>query len=266
MEAWQALVLGVVEGLTEFLPVSSTGHLILVSDRLGLAGEGAKAFDVVIQLGAVLAVVVHYRSLLAARVRGLFTPGDADARRLAIVLAVAFAPAAVTGLLLRKAIKARLFGPVPVAIALVAGGVAMIVLDRALRARAAKVARLEDVTPRTALLVGLGQCLSLWPGASRSMCTIVAGQLAGLSTATAAELSFLVALPTLGAATAYEAWKSRHDLLAGGGVELAIGLATSFLVGWAVIAAFLRWLQRHGLAPFGWYRIALGVLVLLATR
>lgn len=263
----QALLLGIVEGLTEFLPVSSTGHLILVGDALGLQGESAKAFEVVIQLGAVLAVVVHYRVLLRDRVRGLFAR-SVESRRLLATLAVAFVPTAIAGLALRKWIKGHLFGPYPVAAALVVGGVAMIVVERVRRARGTSgLARLEDVAPRTGLWVGLGQCLSLWPGASRSMSTIVAGQLAGLSTATAAELSFLLALPTLGAATVYEGWKSRHELLAGGGgLELAIGLVTSFVVGWAVIAGFVRWLGKHGLEPFGWYRVVLGALVFFFAR
>jgi undecaprenyl-diphosphatase len=153
-----------------------------------------------------------------------------------------------------------------VAVALVVGGVVMIAVERA-RARRGVVGRdgLDNVTPARAFAIGIGQCLSLWPGASRAMCTIVAGQITGLSTGTAAEFSFLLALPTLGAATLYEAYKARH-LLAGRGGEasLAVGLTVSFFVAWAVIATFLKYLRRHGLEPFGWYRIALGVVVLLA--
>jgi undecaprenyl-diphosphatase len=226
-----AAILGVVEGLTEYLPVSSTGHLILVGHWLGADGEGTKSFEIAIQLGAVLAVVAHYRTLLFDRVRGLV--GGA-----------------------RPSID--------LAIALVAGGLVMIAVERA---RAKKndpgLVGLEHVTPGRAFAIGVGQCFALWPGTSRSMCTIVAGQLTGLSTATAAEFSFLLALPTLGAATVYETYKARAELLAhGGAAELAIGLVVSFFVAWAVIAAFLRYLTRRGLEPFGYYRILLGIVVL----
>jgi len=257
-----AFLLGVVEGLTEYLPVSSTGHLILAGHALGATGEGVEAFDVVIQLGAVLAVVVHYRALLATRLKGLFVR-DPVALRLLGGIAIAFVPMAVVGLLFRKTIKAHLFGPVPVAIALVVGGVVMIVLERVRRAKKIEgVSGLEKVTWKQALAIGVGQCLALFPGASRSMSTILAGQLAGLSTGTAAEFSFLLALPTLGAATVYEGYKSRHELASGvGTLNVAIGFVVSFFVAWAVIAAFLRYLQRRGLEPFGYYRIVLGILV-----
>jgi undecaprenyl-diphosphatase len=259
----QAAILGVVEGLTEYLPVSSTGHLILAARALGLDGEGAKSFEVVIQLGAILAVLVHYRALLGTFAREL-SRGGAAAVRLAAALAVAFAPAAVLGVLLHKAIKRHLFGPYPVAVALIAGGVLMIALERRRRARGVRgLDGLEHVTWRRALAIGLGQCVSMWPGSSRSMCTIVAGQLSGLSTSTAAEFSFLLALPTLGAATLYDLLKGREALRSAvGWAPRAPGLAVSFAVAWAVIAAFLRWLRTRGLEPFGWYRIALGAMVL----
>jgi undecaprenyl-diphosphatase len=259
-----AILLGIVEGLTEYLPVSSTGHLELAGHMLGLPDDAAtSSFEIVIQLGAILAVVVHYRVLLTDRVRGLFQQ-DPVSIRLAVALAVAFAPAAFLGLLFRKAIKEHLFKPLPIAAALIVGGVVMIVTERIRASRGAHGADgLEQVTPRRALAIGLGQCLSLWPGSSRSMCTIVAGQLTGLSTATAAEFSFLLALPTLGAATIYEAYKARTVLMAHGGtVNLAVGLVVSFLVAWAVIASFLRYLRARGLEPFGWYRIAVGVVAL----
>jgi undecaprenyl-diphosphatase len=257
-----AALLGVVEGVTEYLPVSSTGHLVLVGKLLGAEDPGTAAFDIVIQLGAILAVVVEYRALLGQRVAGLLR-GRPEAKSLALALLIAFLPAAIAGVLLRKTIKHYLFGPLPVAFALVAGGILMIVVER-LRARrgATGLDGLEHVTPKRALLIGLGQCFAMWPGTSRSMSTIVAAQLTGLSTATAAEFSFLLALPTLGAATVYEAIKSRAELSAGvGDASLAIGLVVSFLVAWAVIALFIRYLKRHGLEPFGYYRIALGLLV-----
>jgi undecaprenyl-diphosphatase len=280
-----AALLGVVEGITEYLPVSSTGHLILASHVLGQTGEGADSFDIVIQLGAILAVVVHYRRLLWERTTGLVRR-EPESIRLLLALVLGFAPTAVVGLLLRKKIKALLFGPGPVAAALVVGGLVMIAVEL-LRARstprtaavggteaapyrksaadagaeARGLVGLEHVTPWRAFVIGLGQCVSMWPGSSRSMCTIVAGQLTGLSTATAAEFSFLLGLPTLGAATVYEAYKSRAALGDVGALNVVIGLVVSFVVAWAVIAAFLSYLKRRGLVPFGVYRIVLGALV-----
>jgi undecaprenyl-diphosphatase len=262
-----AILLGVVEGLTEYLPVSSTGHLVLVNAWLNLTDEGSKSFDIVIQAGAILAVVVHYRQLLGARLLGLFRR-EPEALRLLWALCIAFLPAAILGLLWHAAIKRHLFGPVPVAAALIVGGVIMIGVERWRTARGvAGEDGLSHVDARRALWIGLGQCLSLWPGASRSMCTIVAGQFSGLSTATAAEFSFLLALPTLLAATLYEGIKARAELSASvGALSIWLGLLVSFAVAWAVIAGFLRYLKRHGLAPFGYYRIALGLLVLFLAR
>lgn len=258
-----AVLLGVVEGVTEYLPISSTGHLILVSTLLGQDGEGVKSFDVVIQLGAILAVLVQYRRLLAERAAGLVTRRQ-ESISLLVALVVGFLPVGVAGLLLRKVIKQYLFGPGPVAGALVVGGLVMIAVE-AMRARegASGLVGLEHVTPTRALLVGLGQCFSLFPGASRSMCTIVAGQLAGLSTSTAAEFSFLLGLPTLGAATVYEAYKSRAELGAIGAINVALGLFVSFVVAWIVIAGFIAYLKRRGLMPFALYRIVLGGAILL---
>lgn len=261
-------LLGVVEGLTEYLPVSSTGHLVLVSHFLGQSDEGAGAYDIVIQLGAILAVVVHYRKLLGERLAGLARRAPASTQLLTALI-VGFVPTAVAGLLLRKTIKRLLFGPMPVALALVAGGIVMIAVEivRAAKARGKTneqigLVGLEHVTPLRAFLIGLGQCVSMWPGSSRSMCTIVAGQLTGLSTATAAEFSFLLGLPTLGAATLYEMLKSRAVLLQMGALNVAIGLVVSFFVAWAVIAMFIAYLQRRGLVPFGVYRIVLGIAVI----
>jgi undecaprenyl-diphosphatase len=267
MSHFLAALLGFVEGLTEYLPVSSTGHLILVSYFLGSEGEGSKSFDIVIQFGAILAVVLHYRTLLLERLRGLFL-AKCEAIDLTVALAIAFFPAAVVGLALRKAIKHHLFGPIPVAVALIAGGVVMIAVERIRSARKiVGIEGLEHITPVRALAIGIGQCFSLWPGASRSMCTIVAGQLAGLSTSTAAEFSFLLALPTLGAATLYELYKGRGELFTSvGGAQLVIGLLVSFFVAWAVIAAFIRYLRHRGLEVFGYYRIVVAVLVLWIMR
>ena len=260
MPHWVAVLLGVVEGLTEYLPVSSTGHLLLVSRWLHLEGEAVDSFDIVIQLGAILAVVVQYRKLLAERALGLLTK-DPQAVSLLVSLAVGFVPTAVAGLLFRKAIKRLLFGPAPIAIALIVGGVLMLGWRSVVKPKDGGLVGLEHITPRRAFTIGLGQCLSLCPGASRSMCTILAGELAGLSTATAAEFSFLLGLPTLGAATLYEGLKARHALMHDvGAVNILLGLVVSFLVAWAVIAAFIAYLQKRSLAPFGVYRIAVGVI------
>jgi undecaprenyl-diphosphatase len=261
-----AALLGIVEGLTEYLPVSSTGHLILAGHFLGEAGEAAKSFEIVIQLGAILAVLIHYRALLWRRLTEL-PAGKPEAARLFVALIAGFVPTAALGLLARKWIKAHLFGVTPVAVALAVGGVVMIAVEL-IRGRKPNdgEARLEDVTPLQGFLVGVGQCASLIPGTSRSMATIVTGQLVGLTTATAAEFSFLLALPTLGAATLYEAWKARHELHTLGVVPMAIGMTVSFLVAWAVIAGFVAYLKRRGLLPFGVYRIILAGLVLWLVR
>ncbi|UQA55366.1 undecaprenyl-diphosphate phosphatase [Polyangium aurulentum] len=262
-----AMLLGLLEGLTEFLPVSSTGHLILLGSWLGHDDEAAKTMEVVIQLGAVLAVVVYYRARLASLVRG-FIAGDAASRRIVAAIAVAFMPAAVLGFLLHGHIKEHLFGAPPVGAALIVGGVVMIAIELLRRNKPQPSAagdELEQITPKRALVIGVSQCFALWPGASRSMTSIVGGQLAGMGTPAAAEFSFLLAIPTLGAAALYDLAKGWRALAASpsGPTALVVGLVVSFVVALLVIAAFLRYLRRFGLAPFGAYRIALGALVLL---
>jgi undecaprenyl-diphosphatase len=263
-----AALLGILEGLTEFLPVSSTGHLILLGEWLGHNDEAAKTLEIVIQLGAVLAVVVTFRKRLHELVRGTLRR-EPESLKLAAALAIGFAPAAASGYLLHRVIKAHLFGPIPVAAGLIVGGVVMIAVE-ALRAKQGDVGLtgLEHVTPKRALIVGVLQCFSLWPGASRSMTTIVGGQVSGLSTATAAEFSFLLAIPTLGAATIFDLLTNGRALLADSSFVTAtvVGLVVSFAVALLVIAAFLRYLRRFGLAPFGVYRIALGVLVIALVK
>ena len=254
-----ALLLGIVEGLTEYLPVSSTGHLVLVSSLLK---RQAGSFEIVIQLGAILAVVVHYRALFAKHAAGVLAKKE-DSLQLLFALLCGFLPVAILGKLAGHAIKEHLFHPRPIAIALAAGGLVMIAEERR---RAAQNIEgddgLEHVTPKRAFYIGLGQCFALIPGASRSMCTIVAGQRSGLSTATAAEFSFLLGVPTLGAATLYEGFKSRHELMTDIGVpSMAVGLLTSFFVAWAVVATFLRYLKFRGLEPFGWYRMVVAAVV-----
>lgn len=265
MIGWaQAAILGVVEGLTEFLPVSSTAHIDLAGHWLGVADVlGFASFDIVIQLGAILAVLVHYRALIAERLRGLVRR-DPIAIRLWLAIAAGFIPTAIIGLILHKLILRYLFGLLTIAVAFVVGGVVMIAVE-AWRKRSGRTWRdgLEQVTPLDGLLIGLGQCVAMIPGTSRSMATIVPGQLRGLSTATAAEFSFLLGLPTLGAATIYEGYKARHELMAhAGSVSVLIGLVISFVVALVVIAGFLHYLKRRGLEPFGYYRIALGAIIL----
>lgn len=261
-----ALLLGIVEGLTEFLPVSSTGHLILMSSWLGQEGSAADTFDVVIQLGAVLAVIVYYRSLLARMVHGLLKRDPATIR-LTIGLGIAFLPAAILGLLIHGSTGKLGFSRVPVATALIVGGIAMIVLELFARRPTARVAQvgLDKIGPLRALWIGIAQCASLWPGMSRSMSTIIGGKLTGLDTATAAEFSFLLSIPVLGAATAYELLKHGGELAKapGGVAALATGLVTAFVVSLAVIAVFLKFLKKIGLVPFGVYRILLGIVVLV---
>ncbi len=260
----EAALLGVVEGLTELLPVSSTGHLILLGHWLGHEGEAAKSLDVVIQLGAVLAVGAYFRERIAATVRGLWG-GEKRSLQLLGALFAAFVPTAVAGLLLHKAVKAHLFGPLPVAGALAVGGLLMVAVELGMRKHPG-AAGLEAVTVTKGFLIGLCQCLALWPGASRSMTTIVGGRLLGLDTKTAAEFSFLLALPTLGAATLYDFYKNGHLILAmpDGTAALGVGLVVSFAVTWLVVAVFLRYVGRIGLAPFGVYRVALAALVFIA--
>jgi undecaprenyl-diphosphatase len=257
-----AILLGIIEGLTELLPVSSTGHLILLSGLLGHESEAAKSLDVVIQLGAVAAVAVYFRERLRNTFAGLLKRDEASVRLTGALLA-AFVPTAVVGLLLHKWVKARLFGPGPVAGALIVGGIAMIAIERWRKADEGE-SSLGHVTIARGFVVGLFQCLSLWPGSSRSMTTIVGGKLLGLNTKAAAEFSFLLAVPTLGAATAYDFVKNGHLILAmpSGATLLSVGLVVSFVVTWLVVSVFLRYVGRVGLTPFGWYRIALGAVVL----
>jgi undecaprenyl-diphosphatase len=264
----QAGLLGIVEGLTEFLPVSSTGHLILTSAWLGLdhQNEGVKAFEVVIQAGALLAVIGYYFQRVRSMTLGLIGR-DPAGRALAIQLFVAFLPAAACGFLLNDTIKAHLFGPWPVVWALIVGGIAMIVVEL-WRGRdgggGGRAKELEMMTLRAALIIGCCQCLAMWPGTSRSMVTIVAALLLGFSPRASAEFSFLLALPTLGAATAYDALKEGPAILdAAGWSGLIVGFVTSMIVAWLAVKGLLAWLKRHGLIPFGVYRIVAGVVFLL---
>jgi undecaprenyl-diphosphatase len=262
-----ALLLGIVEGLTEFLPVSSTGHLQIAGDLLGHSDDATKAIEIVMQLGAVVAVVIFYRARLWTLIRGILVR-DPASLRLLVALFFGFFPVVAIGLPFHKKIEDVLMAPAPIAAALIAGGILMVVVE-AVRRRGKEVdpgeSGLDKVTPKRALIIGLAQCFSLWPGASRSMCTIVGGQLAGLDTSTAADFSFFLSIPTLGCATLFALFKHRHEIAAapGGLVALGVSTVTSFVVAFVVIAAFLQFLKRRGLSVFGWYRIVFGALVLV---
>jgi undecaprenyl-diphosphatase len=267
MNLIQAAILGAVEGLTEFLPVSSTGHLILAAHVMGLVGGEMSAFEVVIQAGALLAIVWLYRARVGELIAGAFTPHPRG-RSLLLKLTVAFLPAAIIGFATHKWIKAHLFGPGPVAVALIAGGLLILLTARRVASQGAapKYRTIDDITLKAAIVIGLAQCFSLWPGTSRALATILAALLLGAAPVAAAEFSFLLALPTLGAATLFDLVKSRSELLGpalGGPGPLILGLAVSAIVATLAIRGFLKYLTRRGLAPFGWYRIALGAIVIV---
>ncbi|HET9338188.1 MAG TPA: undecaprenyl-diphosphate phosphatase [Casimicrobiaceae bacterium] len=257
-----ALALGIVEGLTEFLPVSSTGHLIVAGSLLGYTGERAQAFEIAIQSGAMLAVVWEYRARFAHAIAGLAS--DPLARRFALNLAIAFLPAAVLGLAFGSAIKRVLFAPVPVAIAFVAGAFVILWAERRQRLAPGTV-RVDDVdamTPLDALKVGFAQAFALIPGTSRSGATIIGGMLFGLSRKAATEFSFHLAVPTLVAAGAYSLWKSRDALSAADLPAFGVGFAAAFVSAFACIRWLIRYVSRHDFVPFAWYRIAFGAVIL----
>lgn len=257
-----ALLLGIVEGLTEFLPVSSTGHLIVAGSLLGYSGERAKVFEIAIQSGAMLAVVWEYRSRFGRVVAGIAT--DRAAQRFALNLAIAFLPAAILGLALGHAIKAALFAPVPVAIAFIAGAFVILWAERRAKTNPAtvRVAEVDDMSATDALKVGVAQAFALIPGTSRSGATIIGGMLFGLSRKAATEFSFFLAVPTLVAAGAYSMWKSRDLLTAADLPMFGVGFAAAFVSAFACIRWLIRYVSRHDFVPFAWYRIAFGALIL----
>lgn len=257
-----AAILGIVEGLTEFLPVSSTGHLIVAGSLLGYTGENAKAFEIVIQAGAILAVCWEYRVKLTGVARGCLR--DPVAQRFVVNLLVAFLPAAVLGLAFASTIKAHLFAPVPVAAAFVAGAFVILWVERRQQRlpETIRIDRVDDMRWPDALKIGLAQALALIPGTSRSGATIMGGMLFGLSRRAATEFSFFLAIPTLFAATGYELYRNRH-LLGGGDLPmLATGFITAFVSAFVVVRALLRYVAHHDFVPFAWYRIAFGLVIL----
>jgi undecaprenyl-diphosphatase len=247
-----ALILGVVEGLTEFLPISSTGHLILAGDLLEFAHPSREVFYVAIQTGAMLAVVWEYRARFFRVDPGLWRN-----------LAVAFIPAAVLGLLAGGFIKSYLFKPVPVALAFIIGGVIILFVDRG--QRVPRIESTQAMSALDALKVGFAQCFALIPGTSRSGATIIGGMLFGLSRKAATEFSFFLAVPTLIAAGIYDSWKNRHLFVVQDAGMWAIGLIVSFISAFLVIRWLIRYVATHDFRWFAWYRIAFGIIVLLTA-
>jgi undecaprenyl-diphosphatase len=258
---FDALILGIVEGLTEFLPVSSTGHLIIVSDLLGANDETGKVFTIAIQLGAILAICFEYRERFARVVMGLAS--DPVQRRFATNIAVAFVPAAVTGLAFHSKIKAVLFNPVSVAVALVLGALAIFAIERwYTRQGPPRIASVDDMTWKDALKVGLAQCFALIPGTSRSGATIMGGLVFGLSRQAATQFSFFLAVPIMFAATGYELYKARHLLGPDDVAPFATGFVAAFFAALLAVKTLVRYVASHDFRAFAWYRIALGAAVL----
>jgi undecaprenyl-diphosphatase len=269
----KAAAMGLVEGLTEFLPISSTGHLILAASLLRFEGASVKVFEVAIQTGAMLAVIWEYRERLLRTVRGL--RGEPVAQRFARNVLVGFIPAVVFGLALGSAIKAHLFHPVPVALAFIVGGFIILWVEKRHRkaygkrdmggARYARVESVDDMTLLDALKVGLVQCLALIPGTSRSGATIIGAMLFGFSRKAATEFSFYLAIPTLIGAGAYSVWKERGVLSAADWPVFAVGTVFAFFSAWLCIRWLIRYVSTHDFTAFAWYRIVFGGLVLLSA-
>ena len=258
----KAAVMGIVEGLTEFLPISSTGHLILAGSLLGMDDAKGKVFDIAIQTGAILAVIIVYWQKIRDTLVAL--PSQQQAQRFALNVLIAFAPAVVLGLLFGKAIKAHLFTPVVVASAFIVGGLIILWAEKR-QARAATAPRILEVdamTPMDALKVGLVQCLAMIPGTSRSGATIIGGMLLGLSRKVATDFSFYLAIPTLIGAGVYSLYKERALLALADLPMFGVGLLFAFVSAWLCIRWLLRYIATHTFAGFAWYRIAFGIVVL----
>ena len=260
MNVWLlAIILGLIEGITEFIPVSSTGHLIVAGDLLGFTGERAKTFEIFIQLGAILSVVWLYRARFLGLARDL---GRTErSRRFAVNLLLGFLPAAVLGLVAHRWIKAYLFTVPTVAGALVVGGLAILLIERTRPVE--RVPDVDDLPPRLALGVGFAQVLSLFPGVSRAGATILGGYLLGLSRTAATEFSFFLAVPVMFAATLLDLISSRDALTAADVPVFAVGFVVSFVSALVVIRAFLGFVAKRDFTPFAWYRIAAGSALLL---
>jgi undecaprenyl-diphosphatase len=254
----KAFILGIVEGLTEFLPISSTGHLILAGDLLNFNDERGKLFEIVIQTGAILAVCWEYRAKFGSVLSGLGS--DRVAQRLVINLAIAFMPAAILGLAFGKAIKAHLFHPIPVALAFIVGGIFILWAER--RQHVVRVQSVDDLTWQDALKLGFAQALALIPGTSRSGATIIGGLFFGLSRKAATEFSFFLAIPTLIAAGLYETWKERALLNADDLGMWAVGFIAAFVSAFLCVRWLLRYISNHDFSVFAWYRIVFGLVVI----
>jgi undecaprenyl-diphosphatase len=255
----KAAIMGIVEGLTEFLPISSTGHLILAASLLDFTGEKAKVFDIAIQTGAIFAVMLVYWQRLRETAVGLGS--DKKAQRFTLNVLIAFVPAVVLGLLFGKAIKAHLFTPVVVATTFIVGGFIILWAERRKSARV-RVETVDDMTALDALKVGLVQCLAMIPGTSRSGATIIGGMLLGLSRKAATDFSFFLAIPTLIGAGAYSLYKERALLSVADLPLFGVGLLFSFIAAWLCVRWLLRYISTHDFMAFAWYRIAFGIVVL----
>jgi undecaprenyl-diphosphatase len=259
---FKALIMGIVEGVTEFLPVSSTGHLIVAGDLINFWTKDKRdVFEVVIQLGAILSVCYEYRERLLSVLRGLTS--RPDAQRFTFNVALAFLPAAVIGFIAYKAIKAYLFNPLTVASAFIIGGFIILWVER--RQHTVRVHSVDEMDWRDALKVGFAQCLAMIPGTSRSASTIIGGLFFGLERKAATEFSFFLAIPTMFAATVYDAIKHRHDFVAADFPVFAVGFVVSFVAALFVIRALIRYISQHDFSAFAWYRIAFGIVILLTA-
>jgi len=255
----KTIILGIVEGLTEFLPISSTGHLILVGDLLNFNDDKGKLFEIVIQMGAILAVCWEYRAKIAAVITGL--PTQKSAQKFAFNLAIAFVPLASLGLLFGKHIKAMLFKPMPVALAFIVGAFVIIWAEK--REHKIRIHEIEDIGPLDALKLGVAQAFALIPGTSRSGSTIIGGLLFGLSRKAATEFSFFLAIPTLTVASIYDLYKQRDLLdLAADTPYFAVGLIAAFISALWAIKALLRYISHNDFIIFAWYRIVFGLIVI----
>ena len=258
MEFLQAAILGVVEGLTEFLPISSTGHLILLVDLLGFKGPAGKVFEIVIQLGAILAVCWHYRQKLVHLLITL--PRNKQSQHFAISIILAFMPAMVLGALFHDVIKSVLFSPYVVSVALIIGGVAIIIIER-LQIKPKHIA-VENIPFRTALAVGLAQALAMIPGVSRSGATIMGAMCFKVERKIATEFSFFLAIPTMFSATVYDIYKNKDAMTTDGATLIAIGFIAAFLTALLVVKTIINFISKHGFKHFAYYRIVLGATIL----